>query len=270
MSVWKRLLDRFTGRSDHDLDRELHAHLELEAEEQQDAGLPPEEARYVAQRAFGNTTLIKEETRAMWGWTSVETLWQDLRFALRMLRKMPGFTAVAVISLTFGIGLNSSVFSVLNALLLRPLSVPEPDRLVRIFQHRYGNTSYRNYRDLQIPSATLASLAAFSWPNPVAFAVPTGPGAVQTEQVWSAVVSANYFDVLGVRAQLGRTFLPEEDLAPGKAPVAVISDPLWRTRFNADPNVLGRAVRINGHAFVIIGVAPPNVAQPEALFAHQL
>src|SRR5436309_843781 len=172
MSLWRRLLDRYTGRVDQDLDRELRAHLELEAEEQRDAGLPPDAARYAARRAFGNTTLIMEETRAMWGWTTVETVWQDLRYALRMLRKMPAFTAVVVSSLALGIGLNSSVFSVLNALLLRPLPVPEPGRLVRIFQGRYGNTSYRNYRDLQAHTATLASLAAFSWPNPVALGVP--------------------------------------------------------------------------------------------------
>ena len=117
----------------------------------------------------------------MWGWTTVETVWQDLRYALRMLRKMPAFTAVVVSSLALGIGLNSSVFSVLNALLLRPLPVPEPGRLVRIFQGRYGNTSYRNYRDLQAHTATLASLAAFSWPNPVALGVPTDGGAARIE-----------------------------------------------------------------------------------------
>ena len=199
MSFWRRLLDRYTGRVDQDLDRELRAHLELEAGEQHESGLPPDEAQDAARRAFGNVALVKEDTRAMWGWTSVETLWQDLRYALRTMRNMPGFRAVVVISLALGIGLTSSVFSVLNALLLRPLPVPEPGRLVRIFQGRYGNTSYRNCRDLQARTATLASLAAFSWPNPVALGVPADGGAVRTEQVWSAAVSASYFDVLGVR-----------------------------------------------------------------------
>src|SRR5262249_60506481 len=123
MRWWRR------RKQEEDLDRELRAHLELETEEQRDSGVPPDEARYAARRSFGNTTLIKEETRAMWGWTSVETLWQDLRYALRMLSKMPVFTAVVVISLALGVGLNSSVFSVLNALLFRPLPVSEPDQL---------------------------------------------------------------------------------------------------------------------------------------------
>ena len=119
-----------------------------------------------------------------------------------------GIRAVVVISLALGVGLNSSVFSVLNALLLRPLPSPEPDRLVRIFQHSYGNTSYLNYRDLQANSATLESLAAFSWPNPVALAIPTGKGTLQTEQAWSAAVSSNYFDVLGVRPATGADISP--------------------------------------------------------------
>src|SRR5690242_17204851 len=131
MGWWRR-------KQEEDLDRELRAHLESESEEQRQLGTAPDEAQYAAQRAFGNITLVKEDTRAMWGWTSVETLWQDLRYAGRTLCRMPGFAAVVVISLALGVGLNSSVFSVLNALLLRPMSSPEPDRLVRLFQDSYG------------------------------------------------------------------------------------------------------------------------------------
>lgn len=181
MHNWRliTILRQWTSRQtrEEDLDRELRSHLELETEEQRDAGLHGKEARYAAQRALGNTISIKEDTRMTWGGTTFETFWQDLRHALRMLRRMPGFTAGVVLSLALGIGLNSSVFSVLNALLLRPLDVPNPDQVVRIFQGSYGNTSYRNYRDLQGRSATLASLAAFSWPNPIALTIPSKDSA---------------------------------------------------------------------------------------------
>jgi predicted permease len=266
-----RWLRGWFEKRDSELDRELQAHLELEAEEREGHGLSPQEARYAARRAFGNAAAIREDVRAAWGWASLEGLRQDLRYAFRTLSKAPGFTAVALVSLTLGIGLNASMFSVVNALFLRPLPVPEADRLVRIYQHERGNTSYRNFRDLQARSQTLESLAAFSWPNPIALSVPPTRGdGGRIEQVWGAAVSANYFDVLGVQAQLGRTFLPDEDATPGQAAVAVISDSLWRTGFQSDPAVAGRAVKVNGHPFQIIGVAPPNAPQPEALFAHQV
>jgi predicted permease len=269
MAWWQRWMDRITGRAERDLDRELRGHLDLEAEEQQESGLRPSEAGYAARRTFGNVRFTKEETRAMWGWTSLERLGQDLRYAFRMLRKTPAFTAVILVSLTLGIGLNSSVFSVINALFIRPLPVPEPERLVRIYQDTRGNTSYRNFQDLQTRSETLESLAAFSWPHPVVLTIPVGEGAGRSEQVWGAAVSANYFAVLGAQAQLGRTFLPDEDRASGIAPVVVISESLWRTRFQADPQIAGRSVKINGNLFQVIGVAPSRVPQPEALFAHQ-
>lgn len=262
MNWWRR-------RREDDLDRELRAHLDLEAEEQRAAGLSQHDAGNAARRALGNSTLVREDTRAVWGWASVETLGQDLRVALRMLRKTPGLSTILILSIALGIGLNSSVFSVLNGLLLRPLPVPEPDRVVRIYQHSFGNTSYPNYRDLQAQSQTLASLAAFSWPVPVALSVPGPGGATESEQVWGVVVSANYFDVLGVRPQLGRTFLAGEDATPGQPAALVLSDQLWRTRFRGDPDILGRAVRVNSHEFVIAGVAPPNVPQPDGIFAHQ-
>jgi predicted permease len=276
--IWRRYMQLLRSNSAADVDEELAFHVARRVEDLVAQGLSEAEARDRATKEFGSVERVRRELqaigrrrrqrarRAHW-W---ESLTQDLRFALRMLRKMPGFTAVTVFSLTLGIGLNSSVFSVVSALLLRPLPSPEPERLVRIFQHAHGNTSYRNYRDLQARSATLDSLAAFSWPNPVALTIPAGEGAGQTEQVWSAAVSVNYFDVLGVQAQLGRTFLLEEDAVPGETPVAVISDQLWRASFDADPHVIGRVVRINGHPFEVIGVAAPDVPQPDTLFTHEV
>jgi predicted permease len=184
----------------------------------------------------------------------VRTLWQDLRYGARMLRQHPGFSAVAVLSLALGIGANTSIFSFVNAVLLKPLPVAEPARLVYVFSGRpdtpYNVASYPDYVDLRDKNQGFSSLAAYSAVS-VSFNDDDQP-----ETISGLIVSGNYFDTLGVRPALGRSFLPEEDKTPGSGAVVVISHALWQSRFGADAGVIGRKLLINGQPFSVVGVAP--------------
>jgi putative ABC transport system permease protein len=241
---------------DEERARELEAYLEAETAENIARGMSPEEARYAAHRKLGNTTLIREEIYHMNSLGGLETLWQDVRYSIRILRKNPGFTAVAVLTLALGIGANATIFSVTNALLLRPpAGIEQPDQLVLLFR-RFAhnriemNVSYPNFSDWRDQNQVLSGLAAYKtvW---LGLSAEGGSGRVQ-----GAMVSGNYFEVLRVRPALGRTFLPEEDRIPGAYPVAVVGYGLWQRRFGSDPGLVGREIRIGGHAFTVVGVAP--------------
>ncbi len=256
MSLWRRFVERVTGRADRDLDRELRAHLDLETEEQQESGLPSDEARYAAHRAFGNTTLVKENTREMWGWTSLETLAQDLRYGLRQLRRSPGFAAVVVATLALGIGANTAIFSVINGVILRPLAFPDPERLVALDERAqtsggWRTFSYLNFLDCERDSRSFENMAA--WRNEgVNLTAPGEPEYVRARQI-----SASFFSVLRVRPALGRIFLAQEDKF-GAPPVAIISHALWQKRFGGDPQAIGSGLILNGKAHTIVGVLPPG------------
>src|ERR1043166_4767359 len=182
-------------------------------------------------------------------------LLRDLSHASRRLRRTPGFTLTAAASLALAIGANAVIFGIVNGLLFKPLPVAAPGQLVRLgVTHGgegFGPFSYREYRTLRDGVGSLAGLVAHQF-NGVPLTVGQEP---RTE--WMELVSGNYFDVLGVRPRLGRGFLPAEDLTPGSAPVAVISDALWRRRFASDPAAIGRSIKVNGEAFSIVGIAPP-------------
>jgi predicted permease len=189
------------------------------------------------------------------GWA--ESFWQDVRYGLRMLRKDPGFAAVAVATLALGIGSTTAIFSLVNAVLLRPLPVSHPGELTALYSdHRgadgVGDWSYPQYRDLRDHSGVFTGVAAQSGLD---LSVTIGDRA---ELLWGNIVSENYFSVLGMQPALGRLFLPEDDRGPGADLIAVLSDDTWRHRFAADPHVAGRKILINGHPFTVIGVAPPG------------
>jgi MacB-like periplasmic core domain len=188
-----------------------------------------------------------------------------VRPTLRTLRKNPGFTAVAILTLALGIGANVIVFGVLNAIILRPIDVPAADRLHEIVQKQKGddNQSYPDYLDFRARNSTFEDIAAYRMCNA---GLSTGGTALRT---WAYEVSGNYFDMLGVRPQLGRFFHDSDEHGPNSAPYIVLSDALWRTRFNADPRVVGTAVSLNKHPFTVIGVAPRSFNGKEIIFSPE-
>jgi predicted permease len=198
----------------------------------------------------------------------METLRQDLRYGFRVLRASPGFAAVAVLSLALGIGANTSIFSVVNAALLRPLPVTEPDRLMFVFNGSraspYSVSSYPDYLDYRDKNEVFSDLLTYS------SIVMNARADDQTDLLSGSIVSGNFFDALGVRAPLGRTFLPEEDRTPNTHPVAVISHGLWERRFGSDPKIIGQQLALNGHAFTIVGVAPSGFDGPEVLETNDI
>ncbi len=237
----------------------MRSDLELEAAEQREKGLSPEEARYAAQRAFGNTTLVKEEVREMWGWTAIEQMWQDLRFAARTLRKSPGFTMATVLTLAVGISANSAIFSIVNGVLLQPLPFKQSDQLAEVFaRDAQGHRQFVSQPDLDDWRAMTHSFSGLaSWVGQSVNLT----GLDQPERVIGMFVSSNFLPVLGVAPALGRGFTAGEDRVGGQR-VAVISDGLWHSRFGADLHVLGRTAELNGEPYTIVGVLPRSFAFP--------
>jgi len=199
----------------------------------------------------------------------MQNLWQDLRYGARMLAKHPGFTLIAVLTLSLGIGANTAIFSLVNTILLRPLPVREPNRLVSVFPtilrtHEPQSFSYPNYVDVRDRNDVFTDLAAFH------FAVISLSRNGNNEIVYGCLASGNYFEMLGVQAILGRTFTPEDDRTPGAHPVAVLSYASWQKRFGGDRNIVGQTALLNHQSYTIIGVAPPRFNGTEIIFAPEL
>lgn len=270
MSLIARLRGMFwRSRLDHDVDEELRSHLEMRTADNAAAGMPPEEARFDAQRRFGNTTLMKEDTRAMdiVGW--IERLFQDLLYAGRMLRRSPGFTAVAVLTLALGIGGNIAIFTVVRAVLLSPLPYSHPEQLVRVFDDLRGpNThdvgmSVPELWDLRDKSGVFQDISA------LVSADANLTGGDQPQRIELLGTSPSYFTMLGVQPQLGRVYT-SQDAQPGFTLGVVISDGFWRRNFGADPQVLGKNIRVDSDLYSVIGVMPPGFRHPGRTLTNEV
>jgi len=258
--LWRRLLfyvrrDKF----DRELEEEMRFHLEMKAEENLAAGISPEEARYAARRQFGNQTLLQEVSRDMWGFRFLETLARDLRYGLRMMVKNPGFTTVVALTLALGIGANTAIFSVVNAVLLRPLPYDDSDRLVILSEHteQFGTmaVSWLDFVDWRAQQTVFDQIGIYGFGNYNL----TGSGA--PEQLQAAQASADLFGTLRAKAALGRIFTDDED-KPGPALSVVLSHELWRRRFGGDPNILNQTITLNRGLYTVVGVMPPNFLFP--------
>jgi putative ABC transport system permease protein len=248
-------------KREQDLERELRSDLELETEEQRERGLAEDEARYSAQRAFGNTSLVKEEVRQTWGWSALDQILQDLRYAWRTLRKSSGFTLATVLTLAIGISANSAIFSVVNGVLLEPLQFQRSNQLVEVFardaQGHRQLVSQPDLDDWRKMTHSFSGLATWAGQSV------NLTGLDQPERVIGMFVSSNFLPLLGVASAMGRGFTEGEDRIGGQR-VALLSDGLWRSRFGADPHVVGRTMELNNEPYVIVGVLPASFAFPLA------
>jgi predicted permease len=237
-----------------EMDEELRAHIQHRADDLERSGLPRAEAERRARIEFGGQVRYREESREAAGGTFLESLLQDLRFALRMLRKSPGFTAVAVVTLAVAIGANAVVFGVLNALILRPLKVPQAQSLYGIERGNDHaiNQSYPDYLDLRERNRSFEDLAAY---NVTGAGIDTGNNP---SSAWILETTTNYFDALGIQPYLGRFFHSADEHGPNSAPYIVLTYAYWHSHFQDDRGVVGRVVQLNKHPFTILGVAPPE------------
>lgn len=264
MKLWAKTKALFKRKQlDRDLEDELAFHLAMREAKNRERGIAGVDARYAARRQFGNLMRIKETCRAAWSFVSLETTWRDLRYGARALAKNPGFTAVAVLATALGIGVNTGIFSVLNGVALKLLPVPGAEQIVSVDQLFHGKftrnlhgepglSSYSEYKNYRANNHVFTGLLAYA-----PFLEAT-LGGENPKGLMGAETSCNFFDVLGERPALGRTFVEDDCRAPGANAVVMLSDDLWRTRFGADPQIVGKSVLLNRAKFTVVGVTAPG------------
>jgi putative ABC transport system permease protein len=233
------------------LEEEIQSHLKMAASERRDRGEPSEEAERAARREFGNLALVKDTTRRQWGWLWLEEFLQDLRYGARMIRRNPGFTLVAVLTLVLGIGANTAIFSLVNGVLLRALPLPQPDRLVSMTYY-YPKGAFVVMRDQSRTMDIVAHTDSTEF-NLTGKDLPI--------RLSGSSVSAKWFSVVGGQAALGRTFREGED-QPGKDALVILSHSVWERRFSSDPNIVGRSILLDGVSREVVGVMPSDFRYP--------
>jgi macrolide transport system ATP-binding/permease protein len=249
--LWRRRSQRLD-----EIDDEIRIHLEMARRDREANGASSADARSASRRELGSVALVGELTREVWGRPALERLWQDVRYAVRMRRRSPGFALVAMLSLALGIGANTAAFSMADAALLRPLPVADPARVVAIDaetpQQTLGRLSFPDFEDIARRTRAFDGLVAS---RTMRLALARASDPVPQVRV-GLMVSRGFFQTLGVQPALGRAFTDEESTTPGRDAVVILSDELWRTQFGADPRAIGTTIRLNGQPFTIVGVAP--------------
>jgi predicted permease len=234
-----------------DLDQDIREHIERETQDNIDRGMSPEEARFAALRKFGNVTRVLEETREVWTLVWLEQLAQDVRYGLRMLRKSPGFTIVAVLTLALGIGANTAIFSVINGVLLSPLPYKDPNQLVVIKEH----DSLPNVMDIQ------RQTRAFSQGGGINVEPMDYTGGTEPVQVRVGQIDAAFLETLGAQPMLGRIISPGEDVRGGPR-LAMVSNHFWQNYLGSDPHAVGKTIQLGGNSYTVIGVMPASFSPP--------
>jgi predicted permease len=267
MSIYRRISNLFSrSHVEREIDAELQSHIEMRIEDNLAAGMSPEEARRDALLRFGNRTVMKERVTAMDTALVLEGILFDVRYAWRQLRKSPGFAVTSVVTLALAIGANAVVFSLLNALILHPLNVPNAQNLYMIERgaDRNPSESYPDYIDLRDRNRSFESLVFYEM-APAGLDINGNPAPI-----WLYETSGNYFDGLGIKPYLGRFFHGSDEHGPDSAPYIVLSYAYWQSHFQSDPRVVGRAVKLNKFPYTILGVAPPKFRGTELFYAPDI
>src|SRR6185437_9518303 len=260
MHWWTRIIGRKGLYTD--LSREIQEHLDEKIEELVAGGMSREAAAHAARREFGNVTLVQEDSRRVWRWSWLDQLFSDVRYALRALRRSPAFALVAILTLALGIGANTALFSVIDAVLLRSLPFKDSARLIAVSSpdlhdaNHGGEISYPMFLDWRSGNHSFDGLSAWNVSNM------TYTGGDQAESAPSGVVSANLFSVLGVTPLLGRTFLESEDQPGAEQLPVVLSYAFWQSHFGGDATVLGKSLTLDSQKYSVIGVMPEDFQFP--------